>query len=109
MPLDTLEPLLHAIDPCVLDRDLRAEVHELRLHVAHAHLDAGQSYLDLTELLADFSELRANLILPTLQSFHRAPQNLQLLHDEIGGFIDHGFNLWESGLPRHPPFLSRPF
>src|SRR5215204_128821 len=106
MPLDPVEPLLHSVKAAVLHRDLRLEVRKWRLQMSQIHFQARHPHFEITELpahlLAPCIHRRLQTFLSALQSFHSAPQNMELLHNEIGSFIDHEFNLVLFAPELHP-------
>jgi hypothetical protein len=86
MPLDAIKSLLHAIKAPILHRDLRLKMRKLRLQVRQIHLKTGHSNFEVSNLPAHFVAQRSYC---GLQSLLTAPEDVQLLHDKIGGFVGH--------------------
>src|SRR5215207_3336246 len=106
MPLDPVEPLLHSVKTTVLHRDLRLEVGKLRLQMRQVYFHARHPNFEIADLpahlLAQCIHRRLQTLLSALQSFHCAPQNMELLDNEIGSFIEHEFNLVLFARELHP-------
>jgi hypothetical protein len=93
MPLDAIEPLLHAIESLlhaikapILHRDLRLEMRKLRLQVRRIHLKAGHANLEVGNIRVQRLHSGGEGFLPT-------PEDVQLLHDQVGCFVDHELTL----------------
>jgi len=91
--IHTIKPILDAghafidtIKPAALNCDLRLHVAHLCHHVSKGSFKPGDSSLEV-------SDVGAHLVLPALKCFDSAPQQMQLLHDKVSGFVGHKFNL----------------
>src|SRR5215207_2838238 len=103
MPLNAIEPLLHSVKATVLHRDLRLEVGELRLQMSQIHLKTRHANFEVgnlpAHLFAPSVQCRLQTLLPTAE-------DMELLHNEIGGFIDHGTKLVLFGREIHAGYSA---
>jgi hypothetical protein len=102
MPLDTFKAPFDAAHASVYPVHSRVLNYDLRVQMGHVHLKARHSDLKLRDIGSKLRNVGSHLLLPTLKCFHSAPQNMELLHDEIGGFIDHDLKLVLFACPIHP-------
>jgi len=86
--LDSSESFLDAIDAAVLGCDLRHYVRHLRHYVRQRRFKPAHASFDVRNV-------GAHLLLSALESFLSAPENMELLHNEIRNFIHHEDTLLE--------------
>jgi hypothetical protein len=111
MPLDALKTvfdsnhaffhpshtLFHAIEPRVLDRDLSVHMGHLSLQMRHVHFEARHAHREVGDIgshllngLLEHILAAPKIILAAPDIILAAPEKMKLLHNEIGGFVDHG-------------------
>jgi hypothetical protein len=90
MPLNSIEALLYAIETTALNRDLRLQVRELRLHMRQVHLETRHTNFEVAKIPTHFLpqgvDARPHILQPS-------SEKMELLHNEIGGFVGHDRSL----------------
>jgi hypothetical protein len=109
-PFDVIEPVFNVIEPRIdtaepgfdaihafFDTVNPAALNcNLRLQLGQVHLKARYANLEVGHVNAHCPDRPLQLLLAAPELLLAAPQDLELLHDEFGGFVNHGINLTAS-------------